>query len=93
MSLLIDVDAEELGAVVMAAACWVMGLPLDRTDETKVRFLARQIEAVAAEVTNEDTGQPLGFVDGWWRPDAPDNGRRPAGLDANDKSSEGSDNA
>lgn len=64
---LYDVEAEDLGAVVFAAAAWLMGLPVDRSDPVKMSRLARQIEDVAAELTNEDTGAPLGFKPGWWR--------------------------
>lgn len=62
---LYDVDAEDLGAVVFSAACWLMGLPVDRSDPVKVSRLALQIERVAAELTNEDTGE-LRFKPGWW---------------------------
>lgn len=70
MAVLLNVDAEDVGACAMAAMAWVMGLPLDRSDEAKVRFLASQVEAVLGELDDENTGQPVRLVKDWWKVDA-----------------------
>lgn len=71
MALVLDMDAEDVGAVGMAAAAWLMGLPVDRS-RGNVRLLASQIETLLGHLTNEDTGQPLRLVDGWWHPATPE---------------------
>lgn len=64
---LYDVDPEDVGAVALAAMAWVMGIPFDRSEERKVRDLARQVEDVLRELTDESTGGPVTLADGWWK--------------------------
>lgn len=51
------VDHEDLGAIAMSAAAWVMGIPVARNE--KLPALVEQIERMAAEVG-------VHFKPGWW---------------------------
>lgn len=51
------VDHQDLGAVVMSAACWVMGIPVARNENLVA--LVMQIEDLADVVG-------VHFKPGWW---------------------------
>lgn len=65
--IVLDVDAEDIGAVAMAAAAWLMGLPVQRDDEDNLRRLAGQVEAVLGQLTDVHTGAPVRLVEEWWK--------------------------